>query len=180
MRRAVAAVLWTLAGTVLLILCLTVVIPRLLGWVPLTVQSGSMSPAIPVGSVVVVDPVGPDPSELEQIEVGDVVTFMPRPEDPTLVTHRVTAVGATTGGDPSFITRGDANEQDDADPVTATQLRGVVRYDVPWVGRAATLLDSDQRRVGVLLAGVCFLGYAAVHGVRAIRDATARRPVNSE
>ena len=56
------------------------------------IVSGSMEPAIPTGSVVY-DEVVP----VEDLEVGDVITFVPPPEygiaEP--VTHRIVEIGRT-------------------------------------------------------------------------------------
>lgn len=141
----------TMFAVVLLAIVVLVVVPKATGAVPLSVLSGSMSPSIPAGSMVIVRPVdGAD------IEIGDVITYQLRPGDPTLVTHRV--VGITYGAEPTFITRGDANTIVDRDPVRVEQIRGEVWYAVPFVGHLADRLDGAERDLlrqglaGVLLA----------------------------
>lgn len=124
--RAAGAVL-PLAVVVLLAL-VTAVVPRVIGGVPLTVLSGSMEPALSAGDLVVVRPV--DPTDLR---VGDVVTVQPVTADPTLVTHRVTAIERVDGAVASVQTRGDANGVAD-DPVLPAQVQGLVLYSVPLVG----------------------------------------------
>ncbi|MDR2564779.1 MAG: S26 family signal peptidase, partial [Bifidobacteriaceae bacterium] len=86
-RRALS---WVTTGAVLVLLTLGIVlalIPAMNGGTALTVLSGSMQPTLKPGDVVVVFPV----DGFEDIELGDVVTFMPNPDDPTLVTHRAKA-----------------------------------------------------------------------------------------
>ena len=56
-RRLVAALAGLVAVVVGAVLLAVVVVPRVAGWVPLTVLSGSMAPAIPTGSQVIVRPV---------------------------------------------------------------------------------------------------------------------------
>ncbi|MEX5299012.1 signal peptidase I [Kocuria sp. CPCC 205292] len=172
LRRTVHPLLVLALTAVAALLLAVVVVPLALGWVPLTVLSGSMEPTVPTGSQVVVAPLeGED--DAAGLSTGDVVTFMPRPDDPTLVTHRIVGVAVDGEGRRSFTTRGDANAVPDAEPVTATQLRGLVKYHVPWAGYAATLLDAEQKRGGIVLVAAALFGYALWQLVGAVRD---RRP----
>jgi signal peptidase len=169
LRKTVHPLLVALLAAVAALLLAVVVVPLVLGWVPLTVLSGSMEPTVPTGSQVVVEPLeGED--DAAGLSTGDVVTFMPRPDDPSLVTHRIVGVAVDGEGRRSFTTRGDANAAPDADPVTATQLRGLVKYHVPWAGYAATLLDAEQKRGGVVLVAAALFGYALWQLVGAVRD----------
>lgn len=167
-RHAVARGL--LAGTgagvlalVLALAVLVVVIPRVTGGVPLTVRSGSMAPALPVGSLAVVLPVEP-----EDVRVGDVVTVLPYPDDPTAVTHRVVAVAHRQDGSRVFTTRGDANDAAD-DPVAGHQIRGRLAYAAPGLGTLNDALNAEQRTVGVRLAAGALFAWAAVLWWRAWR-----------
>lgn len=154
---------------VMALLLLMVVVPRAMGWVPLNVLSGSMEPAIPVGSQVVVDPVSEDPS-LPEVAPGDVVTFMPYPNDPTLVTHRVISRSTDTAGVLRLQTQGDANTVADAEAVTAQQVRGIVRYHVPYAGYVATALDRDQRQLATWGLAAALLLYALWQVASLVRD----------
>jgi len=106
------------------------VLPALLGWHSYTILSGSMSPRIQPGDVVVASPVATD-----DVRRGMVVTFrnpaQPDPHRPKAVlTHRVAAVRP----DGQLITRGDANQSDDSTPVPADDVLGLGRLRVPMVG----------------------------------------------
>lgn len=171
MRRVLTAVLWAVAVGALALLVAMVLVPRLTGWVPLTVLSGSMEPSIPAGSMIAVEPLHGEEG-LHQVEVGDVVTFMPWPDDPTLVTHRVHSVGTTVDGETVLTTQGDANDAVDPEPVAAQQLRGKVRYHVPHAGRLSTVLNTDQKRTGLTVAAAGLFGYA---GWQVLSAARARR-----
>lgn len=125
------------------------VVPAVAGASVLTVLSGSMEPTLPVGSVAVVRP-----RPVETVAVGDVVTFVAR--DPAsdatrVVTHRVVEV--LPG--PGFRTRGDANPDPDPGVVAVGDVRGVLWYSVPWVGRGMELARTPAGLVvvggGVLL-----------------------------
>lgn len=78
------------------------------GWYrTLTVLSGSMTPRIPVGSVVLDTPEPP-----AKVQVGQVVTYQIPVLDHHVVTHRVAKV--ISGGDhPVLQTKGDANSAPD-------------------------------------------------------------------
>ncbi|MFJ2299052.1 signal peptidase I [Oerskovia paurometabola] len=126
--RAASIALSALVVTVLALAMAVVAIPKIMGAVPLTVLSGSMEPGLSPGDVVVVRDVAAD-----DLRIGDVVTFQPVSDDPSLVTHRVVGIGSTGGEADSFTTRGDANGADD-EPIVADQVVGRVAYSVPLVG----------------------------------------------
>jgi signal peptidase len=113
-----------------------VVLPKLLGAVPLTILSGSMAPTMPAGALAVVRPV-----EATQVRVGDVLSYQTDPDVPTLVTHRVIAVSRNAHGDVSLTLQGDANSAPDELPVRPDQVQGSVVYAVPYVGWVANRLN---------------------------------------
>lgn len=152
----VGAVSWAVTAAAAAVVLAAVVVPRLSGAEPLTVLSGSMAPAYPAGTLVVVRPV-----PIEDVAIGDVVTYQLRSGEPTLVTHRVVGVGWDSSGEKVLTTRGDANGVADPAPVRAVQLRGEVWYSLPHVGRAGLLLAPERRDLLVhLVAAGCFV-YAA-------------------
>lgn len=174
---------WLLTG-VLVVLCLvllvTVAYPKARGYVPLTILSGSMEPTYPSGSQVFVEPVEGAEQAEDEVTVGSTITFMPYPDDPTLVTHRVVEISYGTDGKPTYTTQGDANETPDETEVGPQQLRGVVRYHVPWVGHVATSMDSDRKgALGTVLAGGLFV-YAAWNLLAAARERRRRQETPSD
>lgn len=142
-----------------------VVIPWLAGATPYDVRTGSMRPAMPPGTLVVVRPV--DPTDLG---IGSVVTFMPRADDPGVVTHRIVGQGIDTVGRTVYQTRGDANDAIDPEPVRAEQIVGQRWYSVPYLGHLTALLSGQQRKAGVIVVGSCLLGYAAIMMLGALGD----------
>ncbi|WP_153397099.1 signal peptidase I [Ornithinicoccus halotolerans] len=171
-RIALQVATWAVAALMAVLLLVVILIPRLTGWVPLTVLSGSMEPTIPTGSLVVVERLHGE-ADLTGIGTGDVITFMPHPDDPTLVTHRVVSAGTRADGTTVFVTQGDANAAADPEPVGAQQVRGTVRYHVPYAGHLSRLLNVEQKRTGVFLAAALLFGYAGVQVVRALRPASS-------
>src|SRR3546814_13140355 len=122
LRLGGRVLLWILCGGGLAVFISVVAVPKFNGWIPLTVLSGSMEPTYPVGSQVVVERVGP--KDADDLEVGDVITFLPRPEDTSVVTHRIVRKAHRPDGIPVFTTRGDANNSDDQLQLTDQQIRG--------------------------------------------------------
>jgi signal peptidase I len=154
LRRVVAGVL----GLVLLASTASALgialFPVLTGGSALTVLSGSMSPGLPVGAIAFVRPVDP-----AAVVPGDVITFQRAPDAPELVTHRVLAVDDSSGA-PVFTTKGDANEDPDVDPVTASAVQGRLWFGVANLGRLSAILHSPKG-VGLLVVLVCAVIAAA-------------------
>lgn len=92
-----------------------------LGYGFMAVQTGSMTPEYPVGSVVIIKKT--DPSELK---VNDVITFYS--SNPSLnnmvVTHRIMEI--TNDGTYSFTTKGDANSINDEYKAESERIIGKV------------------------------------------------------
>jgi signal peptidase I len=161
---------WMLLAVVLGAAMAAVVVPRLGGATSYAVLTGSMRPAMPPGTLVVVRPV--DPAD---IDVGSVITFQPREDDPTVVTHRVIGQGFDASGDLAFQTRGDANDAPDAGMVRPYQIVGERWYFVPYLGYVTDSLTGHQRQLGIYLAVGALLLYALVMFAGATRD-RMRRP----
>jgi signal peptidase len=128
------AALGVVVVAVLLPLTIFLAASWLLGWQLASVQSGSMTPTFPVGSLVVVGPV--DPAD---VEVGMAIAFQDPDDASRLITHRV--VGVAPGTELAFITKGDANATADPRPVPARFIRGRTLWHVTYLG---TFLDWLQ------------------------------------
>ena len=142
---ALCGFLGTLIITAVILAALPLTIPRLLGYEIFTVISGSMEPTLPVDSLVYVEKAAP-----EEILPGEIVAFW---ENGEAVTHRVTENRRT---DSSFITRGDANDVDDFDPVPYLNLIGRVKYCLPGLGVLRLSFGSTEGRlalIGIALSG---------------------------
>lgn len=103
------------------------VLPLAFGWRLVVVLSGSMEPALPVGALIVTEPVDP-----AHVSVGDIIFYRAPIEPDVMITHRVVEV--LDGDSPGFRTQGDANEEEDNFIVPAENATGRVRLSVPRVG----------------------------------------------
>ena len=142
-----------------------------LGLRVLAVESGSMAPAIPEGSLVLARHL-----PVTGLEPGQVISFYPPAEQPRLTTHRIVAVDRTRGGT-VVTTRGDANPGED--PWQAELLDQhcwVVVGSLPGLGRVADVLRSPA---GLTVVAFVLPAVFLVSTLRLIwrRDpASARRP----
>ena len=112
--------------------------PDIGGVAPLNVTSGSMEgdreDSFPQGSLIFVDILSDE--EKLSLAVDDVVTYYIEEKDgATYVTHRIISVNYNSSGEPvSFITRGDANDSNDPDPVPLSNVVGQYQSCIPVVG----------------------------------------------
>lgn len=155
---------WLSLFVVLALIAVMIVVPKLGGATAYTVLTGSMRPDYPPGSLVVIRPI-----EVEQIQVGDVVTYQLVSGEPEVVTHRVVGIGTTLGGEQRFTLRGDANNVNDP-LVVPEQIRGNLWYSVPLLGFVNSALSGQQRTWLTWLAVGGLLCYSAVMFVGAWCD----------
>ena len=131
---------WGALGLVALIAALVFVVPMVIGAQRYTIVSGSMEPGIPVGSLVVVQP-----RQIDDVGMGDVITFQLESGESAVATHRVVGEGRTRDGERLLVTQGDVNSTADSAPVQAAQLRGVLIYTVPLLGWMNFLISGELR-----------------------------------
>lgn len=151
---------------ILAVLSATSLVPAVMGWVPLTVLTGSMEPGIPAGSLIVVKSLS-----LEQagnLAIGDVVTYLPEADSDVLVTHRIVGIRSAGGGDTTYQIQGDANSIPDPGWVQPKQIRGILRYHVPMLGRLLVLLDPSAKAAWRLVIALGLAVYALWEGAGAV------------
>jgi signal peptidase I len=128
----------------------------LLGWDATVVTSGSMSPRIQTGDVVLVQP-----DDGAGLQPGAVILY----EDAAgrgLITHRIIDVN----DDGSYRTQGDANVAMDAAPVHPEQVVGTGRLLVPLVGLPSVWLQEGRTaRVVLVLAAALAAAWCTRYGL---------------
>lgn len=134
------------------------------------VLSGSMEPAISTGSLVIVQ-------DRDRYEVGDIIMFTDsRRRDDLPTTHRIID-DRVIDGELAYITKGDANDNVDPDPIRLGSVRGLVVFTIPYLGY---VLDFVRQPLGfALIIGVPALMiaveeigniYKAIWGTRKKKD----------
>ena len=125
---------WIVAalGCVLLVWFAVGVFP----WKPTLVGSGSMSPYMKTGDVVIVENV-----EAVAIKVGDIIVYRKDENGTTIdIMHRIIGT-VNVAGATYFITKGDANNTAD-DPVDPATIKGRVTAVVPKIGWVSVAVKS--------------------------------------
>jgi signal peptidase I len=143
---------WTgnVAIVAVILACAAYLLPHFMGYERYVITGGSMSGTIEKGSVVFAKPV-----PVEDLAVGDVITYMP-PADSgihNLVTHRLVEIEQGDTGQLVMRTKGDAVPH--VDPWTFSlveDVQPVVEYTVPTLGYL--LIALADREMRMLIIGV--------------------------
>jgi signal peptidase len=113
-------------GITLIVLVIAVVLPlslpRLAGYEIYNIVSGSMTPVYPIDSVIFVAP-----TDVSDLKEGDVITFSQGSGAQDVVTHRIVSIDETAR---EMITRGDANNTVDPQPVRFDNVIGRVAFSI--------------------------------------------------
>jgi signal peptidase len=117
--------------------------PRFLPYRAYTIETGSMTPTLPVGTEVILTQ-----TSAAKLEVGDIITFT-APSSGELVTHRIVRIGRVDGKR-VFVTKGDANGLPDAWRVPATGEGWRYAYKLPYAGYAIEALKLPLVRFALL------------------------------
>ena len=140
--------LFTFITVAIMLVSGVALIGQLAGFHLFSVESGSMTPAYPVDSLIIVQEVEP-----ESIQPGDVITFMVN-EDGMAVTHRVVSTDPVRQ---TFTTKGDANGVDDAAPVLWKNTVGKVVFGIPLLGRPFSVVSAKGCRWLIMGIAAAFL-----------------------
>lgn len=140
-RVAGIAILVTVIG-----LCLPITAPRIAGYEVYEVVSGSMEPEIPVGSVLYVKATDP-----AQIAEDEIIAYH-NVDD--VVAHRVVQNRVAMG---EFVTKGDANNVEDREPVPYDAVVGRVEMHLPYLGMFMALYATTIGKIYLLLTAGCGL-----------------------
>jgi signal peptidase len=147
------AVSGALLVLVLVLGALVIIIPAISGGTALTVLTQSMEPKLPPGTLIIIRP-----TPIDEIKLGDVLTYQIRSGQPEVVSHRVISRSVDTKGRITFTTKGDNNDLSDASPVQKAQIKGTLWYSIPWLGFVNNLVGGQGRSLLVpLVAAVLFI-----------------------
>lgn len=131
-------------------LALAYLITPIFGNKVLIVRSGSMTPTLPVGSLVVVRP---KPEIISPLPIaplyrpGNVISFEDSRSPKTVTTHRVVSYKIEEGRT-LYETKGDANMESDKTLVTERHILGATFLTVPYLGQ---LFSFTKTAFGFLL-----------------------------
>ncbi len=126
------------------------IVPIAIGIRPFIVLSGSMEPTIKTGSIVYIN----TNVNYHEIQKNDIIAFKVNNQT---VTHRVVEVNKN---DESFITKGDANKDRDALPVSFINYRGKTIFSIPYLGRIVAFFKTTLGLI--ILVGIILLNMLLV------------------
>lgn len=129
-----------------ILFCIPLTIPKVLGYQVYHVISGSMQPDIPINSVVYVEK-----KEAAQIQKGDIIAFYSVSDSGAIITHRVVKNQVVSG---QFVTKGDANNKEDIAPVPYEYVIGKVVLSVPLLGGVFSVMTT---LIGKIVVGCLVL-----------------------
>ncbi len=126
------------------------------------VESGSMSPVIRTGSVIVTIPRG-------EYRVDDVVTFMGTERSGTPVTHRISRTEERDGRT-VFFTKGDVNEREDFRAIDREEIMGKAILTFPYAGYLASFMQTRTGFLTLVIIPLAIVGVLElVSGIRQFR-----------
>jgi signal peptidase len=150
--------IWAVLAFVLALL-LAAALPLAFGARSMVVRSGSMTPTIRTGDVVVVRPIAPT-----EAKIGDIVTFDAPDRSGRLLVHRVRAI-SRRGDQVAVVTQGDANTTREHWKVAADGTIGSVVYRVPAVGFAISWIGTPIGRIGLIIVPALLLAASLLAGI---------------
>lgn len=120
------------------LLCVILVyfISGLFKYQALVIATGSMKPSIVIGDVVIVNK--KDWEKQNSIRPGEVLAYR---KDNMVICHRIIQV-VKSGQEVFYVTKGDNNEVADTLMVKRSQIVGIVKYKVRYVGYPTVLLNG--------------------------------------
>ncbi len=130
-------------------------VPKIGGYCPLIVLTGSMEPEIKDGDLIIVKQI-----DGNDVKVGDVISFFdPESTNNSVLTHRVTEI-IDENGSLSFRTKGDANNTEDKMDVPENELVGIYKSRIPGAGNVAMFMQSTAGLIiCVILPLILIVGY---------------------
>ena len=135
----------------------------------MTIISGSMTPTIAVGDIVVDAPV--TAAQASHLQVGQIISFRAAAGSAEIVTHRIVAVRVQNGA-VSYITKGDANNSADSTPRPASDVIGLYRFSIPRGGYVLVAMHTPRVLIMLLASALLWI-------VAGLSFWIAARPENS-
>lgn len=135
-------------------------IPRLAGYEPYIVLSGSMEPTIHTGALAFID------TKDTEVEANDIIAF--HESNGSVVTHRVMRLN----DEGLYDTKGDANTVEDFNSVAQEQIIGTFAFSVPYAGYVLSEISGNTVNVaGFQISSAIILAISITVGLFVISTA---------
>lgn len=103
----------------------------------IVIGSGSMSPVIDKGDLVLVKKV----TNIDELKKHDVLIFR---HDGSTIIHRIIRI-ETNGNEKLFYTKGDANASEDFYPVSKNDVVGIANFKIKYIGYPTVWLNEQMK-----------------------------------
>ena len=143
----------------------------------LIVRSGSMAPAIDIGSIVVARKNNgqfASPLANPLYKVGDIIAFRSESNPKTLITHRIASVETAENG-VFYKTKGDGNDNIDSWQVSPGNVLGKGYFTLPYAGRLLAFAKSDIGFPSLIIFPAIFV--AIIEFANIIRELLKNRKI---
>ncbi len=161
MTKKILKIIENVVFAVLLLLALLVIISLLPikdNYKLYSVMSGSMEPAIGVGSMIASQPAG-------SYQVDDIITFYNKNSTKETTTHRIVEVSKEDSVT-KYYTKGDANESQDGDYVTEERIEGKYLFRVPWLGYLIGYIKTLPGLILIIIIPTTIIIYEEVKKIK--------------
>ena len=133
-------------------------IPNVGGTFPLMVKSGSMSPTIEEGDLIILHAT----DKKYDYKKNEIITFWEKGAGSVLITHRIIDVTKDDNGNVAYVTQGDFNATQDRNLVHAEDIVGVYQNKLPGLGRIALFMQTIP---GIIICVVLPLAIFVVYDI---------------
>ena len=125
----------TLVPSIIIVIILVYLKSGYFHYWAIAVASGSMSPTIKKGDVVIIEKLD---GKFDNLKIGDTIAFK---YERIVVVHRLIKI-MNEDGNYYFYTKGDANIKEDNFTISEDMIIGTVNYKIPYIGRPTVWLNE--------------------------------------
>lgn len=104
---------------------------------PIAVLSNSMVPEFSRGDAVIVEKISK--KDLKKLKKGTIIYYS---KESKLIIHRITSIEITTSGSLKIVTKGDNNSNEDPWTVDGSDVIGIVKFMIPYIGYPSVLANE--------------------------------------
>ena len=125
----------TLVPSIIIVIILVYLTSGYFHFWAIAVASGSMSPKIKKGDVVIIEKLD---GKYDKLKIGDVIAFK---YEEVVVVHRLIKI-MNEDGKYYFYTKGDANIKEDNFAISEDMMIGTVNHKIPYIGKPTVWLNE--------------------------------------
>lgn len=152
---------WLITGAILAIAGLTALsaFSTPLQFKVLVVESGSMTPTIQPGSLIIVKP-------QNEYKENEIVTFKKNSDVDIKARHATTTHRIVKIENDLFITKGDANESEDPEPVSKNLIVGRLLLTIPFLGYPVSFAKTQTGLILLIIIPAVLIIYHEILNIK--------------